>query len=143
MKNIKKFVGLLSLALVLGSCSDDDVNPNDVFASDLIGSWTLVTSIENSSVQQLDECDLLNTFTFTETTLEIQNYFLNDDSGECEDDGNNIVGYTVDGNDLQLFDLDDLENAIGVAEITLQNSIIQITSIEDDIESQNSYRKEE
>jgi len=136
---MKKVFVLLSAALAMFSCSDDDENVNEVTSGELVGSWSLVTRIEDNTVIDLDECNVLNTLTFTETTMTSESFFKND-SEECAEDGTSTFDYKVSDNTLTLTNSEDVSTNSDIS--VSSTSILQITvTSENNVEIQRSYKK--
>lgn len=76
---MKKLI-LLTLLIGFISCSDDD---NSESNNPLIGEWKLISSIVDG-VEELDNCDLNNTFLFSETNLTTKLYGYEDCIVESE-----------------------------------------------------------
>lgn len=142
---MKKVFVLLSVALTMFSCSDDDDSFEDKFAvssSDLIGTWTLVDQSEGGSGESLDDCEKLSTLTFTETTMTTDAFFTNEED-VCELDDSSSINYTVSQNTITVTD-DGGETEEG--EITLISNesgtfVQRIFLIEDGVERQTNHRK--
>jgi len=141
---MKKVFVLLSVALTMFSCSDDD-DFNDGFAvssSDLIGTWALVVDSEDNSGISLDDCDKLSTVTFTETILTTETFYTNDED-VCELDNSSSDNYTVSQTTITVTG-DEGETDEGEILVSSDEAgtFVQMTFIiEDGVERQTTHRK--
>lgn len=123
---MKKVVILLTAIFLLFSCSSDDGGGSSS-SSDLTGTWSLVSKTKNSEVYELDDCELMNTLTFTSSMVTDVDFFSIGIEGECEEDSDTVEYTTNRGAILVMIDGEAFSS-----EYSIDGSILTITNIEVD-----------
>ena len=102
MKKIKMNYKMLLIIPFLGiSCSSDDSNDSNISA-EIFGKWKISSSIYGGNTENLDQCELLETFEFFENNkLDIKEYDQIGNNTNCtEVGGNTLLDYSVVNNVL-------------------------------------------
>lgn len=105
---MKSLTTILLLAIVFGACTDSN---DDSSESNLIeGIWTIEKLIDNGTVQTLDQCELMETLSFTSNTAINRIYT----GQQCEIEDEFEVNYTIDGDKLRT-----ISDITGIQEMTI------------------------
>ncbi|WP_179004359.1 lipocalin family protein [Winogradskyella forsetii] len=105
MKQISRIFLVLSVGIFLSCSSDDDsLNPSSTNAELIIGSWTWSAQSENGvDSGDLTDCQLLETFIYDGTQVAQIDYY----GDACDQSYSSIENYSIEGNTLTFFDVDD------------------------------------
>ena len=123
---MKKITLLLGLAFLGFSCSSDDDGGSSVSTADLIGEWRLISETEDGEEIVLDNCELMTTFTFTETELSEENYRTSGLTSECFSFSSDNI-YAVEGNVLSTIEeFDGVSEDIFIGEISVSDNELTI-----------------
>ncbi|WNH08872.1 lipocalin family protein [Thalassobellus suaedae] len=75
MRNLKKTF-LIVLSVFVLSCSNDDKDSGKAISvNDLVGSWLLVSDVDEEGIEYVEEGDCDYLLVFTETTINGQEYY--------------------------------------------------------------------
>ncbi|MFD2914849.1 lipocalin-like domain-containing protein [Psychroserpens luteus] len=117
MKTIKNVCIIAFISIATFACSSDDDSSGDTTGDNqakIIGSWRYTSSTTNGEADTLNDCDLMDTATFTTSQVTFA-YF---EGVNCEDTGSESVNYTINGNNILL----SLNNETFTSEILTLNS---------------------
>ncbi|TGV01571.1 lipocalin-like domain-containing protein [Flavivirga rizhaonensis] len=100
MKTLKLTLLTIITACLTFSCSSDDDSPTKSNAELIIGTWKWTEETEDGTNEVLDECDLLDTLTFTDTQVSYVSHFKeNQNATTCSSITLNDI-YSINGNSI-------------------------------------------
>lgn len=137
MKTIKNVIIVAFISILTFACNSDDDSSGGTTGDNqakIIGAWRYASSTTNGVADTVDDCELMDTATFTSSQVTFA-YF---EGVDCADTGSETISYTISGNNITIiFDGESFTSEI----ITLNNTTLTIKDTEDDDVYTETYTK--
>tara|TARA_R110000751_G_scaffold72902_1_gene147610 strand:- start:19 stop:435 length:417 start_codon:yes stop_codon:yes gene_type:complete len=137
MKTIKNVFIIAFISIATFACNSDDDSSGDTTGDNqakIIGSWRYTSGTTNGAADTLDDCELMDTATFTASQVTF-GYF---EGIDCEDTGSETINYTISGNNISLI----LDGETYTSEIvTLNNTTLTLKDSDDGDIYTDTYTK--
>ncbi|EZH73765.1 hypothetical protein ATO12_17680 [Aquimarina atlantica] len=92
----KKLIVFVLITLhITFSCNTDDDVVGTINKTFIIGQWQLSSSTKNGTTIDLDTCDLMETYVFTNANKVSITLYTSNTSDVCEEDSKTTYDYTV------------------------------------------------
>lgn len=99
----KKLIVFVLITLhITFSCNTDDDVAGTINETFIIGQWQLSSSTKNGTTIDLDTCDLMETYVFTNTNKVSNTLYALSTNNVCEEDAKTTYDYTITGVNLTI-----------------------------------------
>ncbi|MFT5245043.1 MAG: hypothetical protein ACI8QQ_002991 [Psychroserpens sp.] len=137
MKTINNVIIVAFISILTFACNSDDDSTDGTIGDNqakIIGAWRYASGTTNGVADTLDDCELMDTVTFTSSQVTFT-YF---EGVDCADTGSETISYTISDNTITItFDGESYTSEI----ITLNNTTLTLKDTEDDEVYTDTYIK--